>query len=84
MLFGDPNGMEHLTPVNVIEGSNGNKRLERISDKKIASVQPEGWIEWRDPGTNGPYEQCTAVVPRAVFQPTAEGGWFFALVEGPQ
>lgn len=45
---------------------NGKFTLSR-EDGAVLSIQPDGTREWRDPGTAGPYEQCSIEGDRAIY-----------------
>lgn len=69
-------------PVSVVGGGNGNSRLQR-GDGRIASVQPEGSVEWRPDGADGPYEWCKVSGQTATYLP-ASSAYVFCLTECPK
>jgi hypothetical protein len=74
-------GIIRLKQLKPLDGTPG-KFTAVLPDDRVASIQPDGSFETRDPGTAGEYEQCYADNGLLFYEPKAEKryAWAYRLL----
>jgi hypothetical protein len=74
-------GIIRLKQLKPLDGTPG-KFTAVLPDDRVASIQPDGSYETRDPGTTGEYEQCYAADGLLFYQPQPEKryAWAYRLL----
>jgi len=66
-------------PVEVVPSSAAGKSLLVVASGMVVSVQPEGHVEYRPAGTDGPYEQAVIDAGIVTYCPDGLTAWPFGI-----